>query len=157
MCSGAEPEVAEAAVGSGGAAKGAGAVAGSEAAANAVGAAGGDAIGSLIASNATNWGLSVSPDIAGLGMSAGAGVLNGLKTAATILSPAASIISAASGLGAAGKNGLIRPNVPPLTTMPISGSPTAFSAQQASLASQALRRGRAATILTSPDGQKLGQ
>lgn len=50
-----------------GAAEGAGAVAGSTAFAEGVGAAGGDAIGSLIASNATNWGVTVAPEIAALG------------------------------------------------------------------------------------------
>jgi hypothetical protein len=49
---------------------GAGAIAGSEAFASGVGAAGGDAVGSLIASNAANWGISVAPEIAALGGSA---------------------------------------------------------------------------------------
>lgn len=53
-----------------GAAETTGAVAGSEALANGVGAAGGDALGSLIASNATNWGINVAPEIAALGGSA---------------------------------------------------------------------------------------
>lgn len=59
-----------AAAGLWGGAEGAGAIAGSEALANGVGAAGGDALGSLIASNATNWGVSVAPEIAALGGSA---------------------------------------------------------------------------------------
>lgn len=59
-----------AAAGLWGAAEGAGAVAGSVELANGVGAAGGDALGSLIASNATNWGVNVAPEIAALGGSA---------------------------------------------------------------------------------------
>lgn len=58
------------AAGAAAAGEGFGAVAGSEALASGVGAAGGDAIGSLIASNAANWGMNVAPEIAALGGSA---------------------------------------------------------------------------------------
>ncbi|MDA8260213.1 MAG: hypothetical protein M0Z99_32045 [Betaproteobacteria bacterium] len=50
-----------------------GAVPGSEAFASSVGASGGDAIGSLIASNAGAWGVNVAPEVAALGMGATAG------------------------------------------------------------------------------------
>lgn len=68
--------------------EGVGASAGSLATANAVGAAGGDAIGSLIASNAGAWGVTVAPEIAATGLTAAAGnaasALSGLKTAAKV-------------------------------------------------------------------------
>ena len=60
-----------------------GAIAGSEAFASGVGAAGGDAIGSLIASNAANWGMSVAPEIAALGGSAAELAAISASTAAT--------------------------------------------------------------------------
>lgn len=105
----------------GGAEAATGAIAGSEAFASGVGAAGGDAIGSLMASNAANWGITVAPEIAALGGSAaelaalagpsasaagatgaagtteastGAKVVGGLKTAAQ-LAPLASLAMAA--------------------------------------------------------------
>lgn len=68
-----------------GAAEGAGAIAGSEALASGVGAAGGDALGSLIASNAANWGVSVAPEIAALGGSAAE--LSALSSGSSSLPP----------------------------------------------------------------------
>lgn len=85
---------------------------------------------------------------------AGAGLLNTLKTASTILGPVGSILGAASGVtNARAMSRLNGPSVTPTNTMP---SPISFQAQQTSFASQAQRRGRASTILTAPDGDKLG-
>lgn len=87
---------------------------------------------------------------------AGAGILESLKSAATVLSPVASLVSAASGVSSANKMSRVAPNVPGQLAMPIAGSPVATQAQQNSFVSQLQRRGRASTILTSPDGDKLG-
>lgn len=87
---------------------------------------------------------------------AGSGILESLKSAATVLSPVASLVSAASGVSNANKMSKVAPNIPGQLAMPIAGSPVATLSQQNSFVSQLQRRGRASTILTSPDGDKLG-
>lgn len=83
--------------------------------------------------------------------------LDTMKSVATVLSPVSSIISAASGIGAARRmNSLAQPAVPAPVTMPTAGGPNTLAAQNASFAEQLMRRGRAATILTQPSSEKLG-
>lgn len=143
---------------------------GGEAAAGAVGGelAGGAAAGALMpaavpetAAALSGYGLTetapgvFTPATAGIG----AGVLQTIKDAATILSPVASIAASASGIAAAKRAGALStmPRVAPSTPVPSFGSPIVSQAQQASFTEQLRRRGRAATILTSPsEGEKLG-
>ncbi len=74
-----------------------GAVAGSEAFANTVGAAGGDALGSLIASNAPAWGVSVAPEIAALGAGAAGAGAAGAGAAGAGAAPAGAAPAGAAG------------------------------------------------------------
>ena len=78
-----------------GAAEGVGAAAGTLGTANAVGAAGGDALGSLIAGNAANWGIDIA---AGVGGAAAAGTALADGTQVAVAPAAAS--GAAEGTGA---------------------------------------------------------
>jgi len=92
----------------------------------------------------------------GTGAAATSGILNTLKTAATVLSPVASLVSAASGISASKRMGTTgAPGVPAPVAMPILGGPSGFNAEQSSLAAQLRRRGRASTILTGQD-ERLG-
>ncbi len=105
------------------------------------------------------------------------GVLDTAKTVATIASPAASIMQAASGEQALRRVGgvtnataspPVAPVVTPMVQMPtqssegpVIGTPTtigAINSLRANIQEQLVRRGRYATILTSPSGSgsKLG-
>ena len=93
----------------------------------------------------------------------GANILNTAKTAATLLSPAASLVQAASGASAEKRVGgatpiINAPAVTPAVTMPTFGTVDTMNAMRANIQQQLVRRGRAATILTSPSGEgtKLG-
>jgi len=90
----------------------------------------------------------------------GANILNTAKTVATIASPFASLAAAASGASAARRFGGItnQPAVTPAVTMPTFGNADTLNAMRANIQDQIIRRGRAATILTSPSGSgdKLG-
>lgn len=81
-----------------------------------------------------------------------------IKSAATILSPIASIAASASGISAAKRAASLStmPRVAPSTPIPSFGSPIVGQAQQASFTEQLRRRGRAATILTSTPDETLG-
>lgn len=98
--------------------------------------------------------------IATVGGTAAAGldVLGTLKTAATILSPVASLLQAASGVKTAGRVGQISgaPRVLPPITMPIANAPDTQQAIRNSQIAQQRRRGRASTILTQPEDDRLG-
>ena len=92
----------------------------------------------------------------GAGAFAGSELVSGFKTAATILSPISSIAQLASGERIQPMvNG---PGVKPAVTMPTFGSADTLNAMRADIQEQVVRRGRAATILTSPTGEgtKLG-
>lgn len=92
------------------------------------------------------------------------GVLDSLKTAATVLAPTMSLISAASGIrasqqmAATAKSGQGTPAVFPPATMPVFGNQQTMAVERASLAEQVRRRGRASTVLTSdaPAAERLG-
>lgn len=84
-----------------------------------------------------------------------------LKTAkdvATVLTPVASIVQTASGIQASKRLGATGapPAVEPVAGMPIAGAGTFGQTVRNSLIDQLNRRGRAATILTAPSGEKLG-
>ena len=162
---------AEAAIGEGAAAAGAG-LSASAAGAGFAGAGGvaagleGAAGAGLLEGAAGVTGLSGSLAASGFGAGAAAGAGAGLtlggmldtaKSVSTVLSPVASIYGAMAGISASKSLGRLTPTVPASTPMPIYGSPATSASQQASLMSQALRRGRASTILTAPDGERLGQ
>lgn len=86
------------------------------------------------------------------------GVLDTAKAVGTILSPVASLAQASAGVKASKGSSITNaPPIEPPVTMPIMGSPTSMNALRANLQEQTMRRGRASTILTSPDsGDKLG-
>lgn len=121
--------------------------------AGAAGAAGG-AAGGAAASGAAGAGTAGA---ASSGLSFGS-LLGYAKTAATILGPVASVMSAASGINAAKQMAKVAgtPQVPSPVTMPIFGSGQTQMSMQDEAAVQAARRGRAATILTAPSGERLG-
>lgn len=98
----------------------------------------------------------------------GAGtVVSGLKTAATIINPIMSLAGAVGGVKAAKDqanaiSAIANKDTTPLTVappvpMPTAGNADTLNAMRANIQEQVVRRGRAATILTSPsDGTKLG-
>ena len=89
-----------------GAEAGSGAIAGSEAFASGVGAAGGDAVGSLIASNAANWGITVAPEIAALGASAAElSAIQQISAGTTLGNTGTQAAQVAVGEGGAAKSG----------------------------------------------------
>lgn len=85
-----------------------------------------------------------------------ASVGSALKTASTILAPTASIAASASSIKAARKLGSGAPLIAPKSDMPSNGNANTITAQRASVTEQLRRRGRAATILTSPPDERLG-
>lgn len=86
-----------------------------------------------------------------------AGYLSTIKNVATVLSPISSVISAASGIRASRAMAkTAAPGVPAPVTMPIFGSGQTFKSMRDQADVAATRRGRAATILTAPTGEKLG-
>lgn len=113
----------------------------------------GSGVGGLAGGAALPGGITV-----GQGAATGAGFANTLKSVATVLSPAASIISAASGINSARAMGRLSgvPQVTAPVTMPIYSSGQTYQAMQDQAQVAAMRRGRAATILTAPAGEKLG-
>lgn len=93
--------------------------------------------------------------------SVGTGIISGLKTAATVLSPVMSLMQAASGIGESRRMSNLggASTISPSIVMPVGGGPIAFQARQSSLTSNLRRRGRTATILTAPGdagAEKLG-
>lgn len=97
------------------------------------------------------------------GTAAGTGMTFGTlagyaKTAATILSPVVSIMSAASGINSAKAMAKLAnpPTVQSPVTMPILGAGQTQQSMLDEAAVQAARRGRAATILTAPSSERLG-
>lgn len=169
MCTGAEPVVAAEAAGTAGAAKGAAEVAGSsliggtEVVAGAALTPGGASIAALNTLGPS--GIATYGAMEGLaGVAAGAtgasSVFNSLKSAASILSPVSSLVSAASGTTTRiGKNSITNgPAVAPAVTMPTFGNADTLNAMRSNIQEQIVRRGRSATILTSPtgSGDKLG-
>ncbi len=160
MCTGAEPAAA-------GAAKGA------EAAVASVGAeaAGAAAAGSLMPA------AIIAPEVAGFvpvgltasggtifgpaaagAAAAGASALSTIKDVATILSPVSSAAQALGAMDAAKSMGKLTgtPQVAATGRMPTLGDLDTMNAMRGNLQQQLQRRGRAATILTSPSGDKLG-
>lgn len=90
---------------------------------------------------------------------AGADIIGTLKTAATILSPVSSLLSAASGVRQAQSLrtvGVEPPPVPAPTQVPVFGGAPIQRAETNAFVEQVRRRGRASTILTSPTGERLG-
>jgi hypothetical protein len=85
----------------------------------------------------------------------GSSVASSLKNAATILTPVASLAASASGISASRKMGAI-PKVQGPALMPSAGGPNTIATQRAAVTEQLRRRGRAASILTTPDSDKLG-
>ena len=136
----------------GDAAAGAGAAAGSEAFASGVGAAGGDAMGSLIASNAGAWGVNVAPEIASLAMPAAAGAA-GLSTMFNAQNITAGAAAANAGLGiigaAKGSKAPPAPTISPPPVMPVSDSEATQRARRSMLQTLSQQRGRSSTILSN--------
>ena len=158
-------------------------IAAPEAAATAKGAA---EIGATVAAETLMPAAIVAPEVAGFvgtgaflpsgaeifgpALSGAAGLsslVSGAKTAATILSPVTSLVQAASGANAARAAGtraggatpiINAPAVTPPVTMPTFGTVDTLNAMRANIQQQLVRRGRAATILTSETGSgtKLG-
>lgn len=95
---------------------------------------------------------SVLPSLTGVGAA--------LKDAVTILAPAASLAAASSGLAAAKRPGFGTSSTPLTvlspTPMPTLGGPDSILKTRGAVTEQLMRRGRASTILTAPDGEKLG-
>lgn len=118
---------------------------------------------------------SVGADLASISGSSGAatgllspggtdigGIMRTAKTISTVVSGVSSLAQAAAGISAASaakKKGVQTdaPQIAAPITMPISGSGDTLNAMRSNIQEQLVRRGRAATILTSPDsGDKLG-
>lgn len=95
---------------------------------------------------------------AGVGLAGGTSFLSNLKTVSSVLSPISSIVSAGANISATKKMADISaaPQVAPPITMPSPSGIQSLKATQANFTSQLQRRGRASTILTSPDGERLG-
>lgn len=147
MCTGAEaaPAVAEGA-------KAAGTVAASEVgAATLMPAAVAETAGTL-----AGWGLvETAPGVwmaaeAASGLSGISGLVNGAKTAATIMNPIASMAQLTGNKRIMPMTN--RPAVTPPVTMPTFGSANQLNALRGNIQEQLVRRGRAATILTSETG-----
>ncbi len=102
--------------------------------------------------------LSAGLGAAAAGAGAGAGVLSTLKDVATVASPVFSAASTLQGMSAAKRMGSMTgvPQVSPLVPMPSLGDLGTMNAMRANLQQQLQRRGRAATILTAPSGDRLG-
>lgn len=94
----------------------------------------------------------------------GSSILNSAKTIATIASPITSLVQAAGGVESAKRagssitNATQTPIVTPPVTMPTFGNADTLNSMRANIQEQLVRRGRAATILTSETGggSKLG-
>jgi hypothetical protein len=84
--------------------------------------------------------------------------VSGAKTAATILSPVNALMQAdASRQVSKSIANIPKPTVTEPTSMPIFGSPNQLNALRSSIQEQLVRRGRAASILTSEaGGERLG-
>ena len=109
-------------------------------------------------------GLGAIPTVAAGAVTA-SNILNTAKTVATIASPISSVIQAASGASAVKKgitnatgSPIVAPQVTAPVTMPTFGSQNTLNALRSNIQEQLVRRGRAATILTSPSASsdKLG-
>lgn len=87
---------------------------------------------------------------------AGATGIQLLRDAATILTPVASLTTAAGSLSAARRAGRAQANIPPPTVLPSLGGPNTIIASRAAVTEQLRRRGRASTILTAPQSETLG-
>lgn len=107
----------------------------------------------LVQTGVGAWGAAEAFSGAASGLSA-ANVLGNLKSAATILSPISSLMQVASGANASkriGSNAITNgPAITPSVTMPTFGAADTLNAMSANVQEQVVRRGRAATILTSP-------
>lgn len=93
------------------------------------------------------------------GAATGVGIVEGLKTAATILTPALSLASAATGAKAARTAAAAAGRSPTLSLtppMPSFGGPNTIAATRGSVTEQLRRRGRASTIMTAPQSEALG-
>lgn len=150
MCTGAEAPAAASAKG----AADVGATAGSLAAANVAGATGGDALGTLIAGNAANWGVSIAPELAAGAAGAAAGAASsGGGTGLTLSNVSAGASAANAGLGLLsaikGSKVPAAPQLLPPTVMPTTDDLTVRRAKAAELNALARRRGRASTILSN--------
>lgn len=95
---------------------------------------------------------------AGTAATEGGSSLATLKAIATVLSPVLSIASSAASIGASKKSGQLNdsPVVAAPVTMPTAGSADTLNAMRSDIQEQITRRGRAATILTSPASETLG-
>lgn len=123
------------------------------------------ATGAAAAAGLSQAAFDTLPAATSIGGSAATGLTFGsaidtAKTIATVLSPITSIASSAAGISASrNARSLLAgvPQVAPPVTMPSFGSADTLNAMRANIQEQVNRRGRAATILTSPDsGETLG-
>ena len=161
MCTGAEPAAAttaktatDVAAASAGDLYGTSAVAGTASLGTAAGSA---SEAALMAADTAQFGTAEAP--VSVGGAVGSGItLKTLKDVATVLTPVASIVQTASGIQASRRLGATgaAPAVEPVAGMPIAGAGTFGQTVRNSLIDQLNRRGRAATILTAPSGEKLG-
>lgn len=111
----------------------------------------------LSAGGAATAGAAAAGAAAGAAANTGSSIMGTLKSVATVLSPISSVISAASGYRSAkAMENVTAPAVPAPVTMPIYGSGQTFKSMRDQADVAATRRGRAATILTAPAGEKLG-
>lgn len=86
-------------------------------------------------------------------------IFNGIKSVSSVLSPIMSLAQASSGVSAARRASLSAgsPQIASPIAMPTIGSADTLNTLRSSIQEQMVRRGRAATILTSPDsGDRLG-
>ena len=91
-----------------------------------------------------------------VGNAGSASTMRTLANVATILSPIVSAGMAVAGVNAAKDAQKLSLQTPGVTPMPTSGGPNTIFATRNAVGEQLRRRGRASTIMTSPEAETLG-